>query len=146
MSLKKEEYRFDDMLWNYIKTFLLYRGCGLYFGSYSCANPGTQIYYAQMKPGIVEFSYVCLSCFTKIFDRKEKEDEVYYAIRNEVSTKVVGIAALRSKIKAMSNKNLLRVLSIPPTYRNMRPLRKTRSHVLLYKIPAEETKKRSRLE
>ena len=138
MSLKKEEYCFDELLWKYIKTFLLYRGCGLTFGDWRCVNPGTEIYYAQLNPGKVDYFYVCSSCFTKIFDRKQKEKEVYNVIRQEVSTKVVGIASLRTKIKALSDKNLLRVLSIPTTYRNMRPLQKMKSHVLLHKIPAEE--------
>jgi hypothetical protein len=134
MSLKKEEFCFDEFLWSYIKSFILYRGCCLY--NNSCTNPGTEIYLRLEDMG--EFVYLCRGCYAKIFDRTHKEDEVYNLIRQEVSTRVVGIASLKSKIKALSDKNLLRVLSIPPTYRNNRPLKKMRSHVLLYKIPAEK--------
>ena len=139
MSLKKEQFCFDELLWNYIKSFILYRGCSLYPGSF-CTNPGTEICLAQMNLHMCEVVYSCRDCYAKMFVRKHKEKQLYTVIRQEVSTRVVGIASLRSKIRALTDKNLLRVLSIPMTYRNNRPLKKMKSHVLLYKIPAEEEK------
>jgi len=140
MSLKKEEFCFDELLWNYIKSFILYRRCGFYpkpsWSSWSCTNPGTEIY-LQSEDMLCEFVYSCRDCYAKMFVRKHKEKHLYDVIRQEVSTRVVGIASLRSKIRSLSDKNLLRVLNIPMTYRNNRPLKKMRSYVLLYKIPAE---------
>jgi len=142
MSLFKEpQCRFDEYLWNYIKAFVHYRKCD--FSCFKvCENPGTKIFYKILMMGKVKFFYVCLDCYSNLFHRKLKEKEVYSAIRKEVSTKVVSVADLRAKIKVLSDTNLLRVLSIPTTFRNMRPLNKMRSHVLLYKIPEEEEAKK----
>jgi hypothetical protein len=72
------------------------------------------------------------------YTREEYKRGLYRRIRSEVSTNVIGIADLRRRIKALSDKNILRLLNIPITIRNMRPLKSTLSHVFLYKIPAEE--------
>lgn len=139
----KEYYCFDELLWNYIKTFIHYRKCD--FSCFkACENPGTKLFYKILMIGKVKFFYVCLDCYSNLFNRALKEKEVYSAIRKEVSTKVVSVADLRTKIKVLSDSDLLRVLSIPTTFRNMRPLNKMRSHVLLYKIPAEQEEEQAK--
>lgn len=135
MSLNTEGYLFDTLLWNYIKSFILVYKCI----RRNCLEPGVVLNAAILIPGQVRFGYICVLCFEHhMLSRPEHQKKLYGRIRSEVSTNVIGIAHLRRRIKALSDKNLMRLLNIPRTIRNMRPLKTTISYVLLYKIPKEE--------
>jgi hypothetical protein len=130
---------FDELLWNYIKSFILKQTC--IYGN--CSHPGVVLAAATLIPGQGRFGYMCVLCFDDyMLFRPQHQKKLYDRIRSEVSTKVIGIAPLRQQIKALSDKNLMRLLNIPKTIRNMRPLRSTLSHVFLYKIPQEEEEAR----
>lgn len=135
-SLKTEGYLFDELLWNYIKSFILVHKCI----EWCCNNPGTILAGTSWTGYQTEYHYQCCSCFSNLmFDTREEYKKILYSrIRSEVSTKVIGVADLRQRIKAVSDKTLLRLLNIPKTIRNMRPLKSILSHVFLYKIPAEK--------
>ena len=134
-SLKTEGYLFDELLWNYIKSFILVHEC-----SEGCYNPGTILMSTFGVGPEMEYYYWCSSCFsnTMLQTREEYKKILYSRIRSEVSTKVIGVADLRQRIKAVSDKTLLRLFNIPKTIRNTRPLKSTLGHVFLYKIPAEK--------
>ena len=137
MALKTGGYLFDELLWDYIKSFILIHRCSRIRAN--CVNVGVVLIEVHMVPGQFICGYLCVSCFELcIFWRSHQEKTLYNRIRSEVSTRVIGIAELRKRIKALSDKNLLRLLNIPITIRNMRPLKNTLSHVFLYKIPKEE--------
>ena len=137
MALKTGGYLFDELLWDYIKSFILIHRCSRIRPN--CVNDGVVLIEVHMVPGQFICGYICVSCFELfIFWRSHQEKTLYNRIRSEVSTRVIGIAELRKRIKALSDKNLLRLLNIPITIRNMRPLKNTLSHVFLYKIPKEE--------
>jgi hypothetical protein len=136
MALKTEGYLFDKLLWNHIKSFILAHQCI----EWCCNNPGTILAGTSWTGYQTGCHYRCCSCFSNLmfYTREEYKRGLYRRIRSEVSTNVIGIADLRRRIKALSDKNILRLLNIPITIRNMRPLKSTLSHVFLYKIPAEE--------
>jgi|688.fasta_scaffold440639_2 hypothetical protein len=137
--VKTDGYLFDELLWNYIKSFILVHECSEW-----CFNPGTILLSTFGVGPEMKYYYWCSSCFSNIMLQREKyyKKILYSRIRSEVSTKVIGVADLRKRIKAVSDKTLLRLLNIPKTIRNMRPLRSTLSHVFLHKIPQEEEEAR----
>jgi hypothetical protein len=134
--LKTEGYLFDKLLWNYIKSFVLAHQCI----EWCCNNPGTILAGTSWTGYQTEYHYRCCSCFSKLmFDtREEYKRTLYCRVRSEVSTRVIGIAELKRRIKSLSDKNIVRLLNVPQTIRNMRPLKNTLSHVFLYKIPKEK--------
>lgn len=139
--VKTEGYLFDELLWNYIKSFILVHRCVQIRPK--CLNVGVVLSEVYMVPGQFVCGYICEPCFNFfIGSRSNHEKMLYGRIRSEVSTKVIGIADLRKQIKELSDKNLMRLLNIPKTIRNMRPLRSTLSYVFLHKIPQEEEEAR----
>jgi hypothetical protein len=139
--VKTEGYLFDELLWNYIKSFILVHRCVQIRAN--CLNVGVVLSEVYMVPGQFVCGYICEPCFELfIGSRSNHEKMLYGRIRSEVSTKVIGIADLRKQIKELSDKNLMRLLNIPKTIRNMRPLKSTLSYVFLHKIPQEEEEAR----
>ena len=140
-SLKTEGYLFDELLWNYIKSFILVHKCIQI--RHSCLNVGVVLSEVHMVPGQFICGYICVPCFELfIGSRSNHEKMLYGRIRSEVSTNVIRVAHLRQQIKELSDKNLMRLLNIPKTIRNMRPLKSTLSYVFLHKIPQEEEEAR----
>jgi len=141
VKMETEGYLFDEFLWNYIKSFILVHRCTQVRAN--CLNVGVVLSEVYMVPGQFICRYICEPCFEFfISTRSSREKMLYGRIRSEVSTKVIGIADLRQQIKELSDKNLMRLLNIPRTIRNMRPLRSTLSYVFLHKIPQEEEEAR----
>ena len=137
--VKTEGYLFDELLWDYIKSFILVHKCF----QRNCDNSGVVLAIATLIPGQVRFGYICELCLHYyMISRSGHQKMLYNRIRSEVSTKVIGIADLRQQIRALSDKNLMRLLNIPKTIRNMRPLRSTLGYVFLHKIPQEEEEAR----
>lgn len=136
VKTETEGYLFDALVWNYIKSFILVHRCTQIRAH--CLNVGVVLSEVYMVPGQFICGYVCEPCVDFFLESRPNHEKMLYGrIRSEVSTKVIGIADLRQQIRALSDKNLMRLLNIPKTIRNMRPLKSTLSHVFLYKIPAE---------
>jgi hypothetical protein len=138
--VKTDGFLFDELLWNYIKSFILLHKCI----RANCLNVGVVLSKVYMVPGQFKCGYVCEPCFDFFQKSRPNHEKMLYGrIRSEVSTKVIGVAALRQQIKKLSDKNLMRLLNIPKTIRNMRPLRSTLSYVFLHKIPQENEEART---
>jgi len=141
VKMETEGYMFDELLWNYIKSFILVHRCVQIRAH--CLNAGVVLSEVYMIPGQFVCGYICEPCFNFFIESRSNHEKMLYGrIRSEVSTKVIGIADLRQQIKELSDKNLMRLLNIPRTIRNMRPLRSTLSYVFLHKIPQEEEEAR----